>query len=426
MKTRLISVILMASICVMLACPAFADNVKLVAFTFDDGPSLTYTPELLDGLAERDVKVTFFLVGTMVSNNPEIVRREMDEGHQIESHTQSHAKLSVLSDEALISEIETVAQSLTEITGLENFMLRPPYGAVNQIVAEAANVPLIMWSVDPFDGTNSKDEEALYNNLISGVHDGAIILMHDTTAANVNAALRAIDTLRQEGYEFVTLDELFRLRGVTPENGVKYYSLLPSYEQKTYSAAQLAAHWAADYIGFVTRWGLMTGDYGNWLPDEPVSVSEAEQVIRQVFGIADSVSLCGSMDLVGDSMVSREQAYVLACYAICMTAVVEKTQGSFSIREITMIPQTSIVPAKLGKLSIMELFGKQLTHTNRGNYLGEYRDDWRISAFARRSVARLRKEGFSSENDVELFRPQDTMTRAELAELATWLANWKE
>jgi peptidoglycan/xylan/chitin deacetylase (PgdA/CDA1 family) len=199
------------------------DGVKgerLVALTFDDGPG-PHTNRLLDILAGERVKVTFFVLGSRAQYYPDIVRRAASEGHQVASHTLSHKDLTKLSVEGVNYEIVATNEVLAGILGYGPTAMRPPYGAVNDVVRGAAGVPIILWSVDPLDW-KYRDSDVVYNNVVGAVGDGSVVLMHDIHATTVGAVQRIIETLRGQGYAFVTIDEMFAARGVEGVAGSVY------------------------------------------------------------------------------------------------------------------------------------------------------------------------------------------------------------
>ena len=203
---------------------------KLVALTFDDGPHALYTARLLDGLRERRVQATFFFLGQRAEQNQELVRRAYEEGHEVGCHTWSHPDLTKLSDGAIKSQIERCRVLFDGILGTQAaYLVRPPYGNADNRVRSAVDQVMLTWSVDPLDW-KLLDEELVYQNILSGVRDGAIILCHDIHATTVPAVLRAVDELLEQGYEFVTVSELFRRRGVEPRKGKLYRSCGPGPE----------------------------------------------------------------------------------------------------------------------------------------------------------------------------------------------------
>lgn len=211
----------------MLPIQAQAASPKLIALTFDDGPSSKNTARLLDGLKARGVHCTFFMVGTMSEYNPQLVKRAWEEGHEIASHTYDHPTLTSLSDDQIRAQLAKNDGILDKAIGIDfDYMLRPPYGDQNARVLAAANVPCFYWSMDTYDW-KTQNADSVYNEFIKQARDGSIALLHDTHSTSVTAALRAIDTLKAQGYEFVTLSEMFMRRGVALQNGKMYYSCYP-------------------------------------------------------------------------------------------------------------------------------------------------------------------------------------------------------
>lgn len=197
-----------------------------VALTFDDGPKAVTTSRLLDGLEQRGVRATFFVLGDSVAGNEELLRRMAAEGHQIGMHTAHHKMLAGLNAADFSAEVDGLRVTLTELLGAENFMLRPPYGAVTAAVQNWAAAPIILWSVDPEDWSDY-DVQRITNHIVENAKDGDIILLHDIHDTSVDAALQVVDKLMAKGYTFVTVEELFALRGIEPENGKVYRKLPP-------------------------------------------------------------------------------------------------------------------------------------------------------------------------------------------------------
>ena len=232
MRKRLISWLLVLILCVSLlpGTVLAAGEKKLIAFTFDDGPS-AHTSTLLDGLKARGVVATFFMNGVNgsggVKNYKSLVARMAKEGHQLANHTYSHASFSRLSASEVQSEVSKVESLLFEAAGGSyTELVRTPGGALNQTIRNNVPAPIILWSVDTRDWEN-RNEETTYQNILRDSYDGAIVLMHDLYKTSVAAALRAVDTLQGKGYEFVTVSELMRRRGVSMVNGSVYYSAKP-------------------------------------------------------------------------------------------------------------------------------------------------------------------------------------------------------
>ena len=195
----------------------------LVALTFDDGQSSATTPTLLNILSEKNTLATFFMLGKMAENNPEIVKRAEREGHEIASHTMYHQNLIRISSSNAESDINQAKAVFRNILGHSPALTRPPYGNYNDTVGRIAGTPLIIWSVDPRDW-DTKNAPAVLNAVLNQVHDGAIILLHDIYPSTVEAVPAIIDELRNRGYEFTTISELAGIRHVSLSPGQSYYN----------------------------------------------------------------------------------------------------------------------------------------------------------------------------------------------------------
>ncbi len=178
-----------------------------VALTFDDGPNSVYTKTLLDGLKERDVKASFFLMGKNISGNEELVKRMHDEGHLIGNHTFDHVQLTRLSDAEACEQITKTSNAIYEITGEYTTFIRPPFGEWKKDLDCVVTMLPVMWTVDPVDW-NTDDSNLVVQRVESVTQDEDIILLHDNYASSVEAALRIVDDLTSQGYQFVTVDEL--------------------------------------------------------------------------------------------------------------------------------------------------------------------------------------------------------------------------
>lgn len=180
---------------------------KKIALTFDDGPDSEWTPVLLDGLREREIKASFFLIGCYAEENPEIVKRMDEEGHLIGNHTYHHVSLAESSEEAAEEEIRMTDQVIYEITGEHTGYVRPPFGAWREELEEKMEIIPVMWNIDPLDW-QSEDTGEIVQKVVTEAREGAIILLHDCYGASVVAALEITDILTEKGYEFVTVDEI--------------------------------------------------------------------------------------------------------------------------------------------------------------------------------------------------------------------------
>ena len=208
------------------SAPAQIPDGPFAALTFDDGPKAETTSVLLDGLSERGVHATFFVIGENVEGSEDLLLRMEREGHQIGLHTFHHRSLAGVNGADFYAEVDELRRTLSDLLGREHFMLRPPYGAITPSNRARAGAPIILWSVDPEDW-HDRDSDRQTAAILEHVADGSIILLHDIYGASVETALRVADALMAEGYKLVTVEELFVLRGITPENGVEYRRLPP-------------------------------------------------------------------------------------------------------------------------------------------------------------------------------------------------------
>lgn len=198
-----------------------AQEERYIALTFDDGPKQGTTDRLLDGLRERGAKATFFLIGSGIEGNEDLIRRMQAEGHQVGNHTWSHVSLKGASQETLIREVGQTQELLEKILGEGDYWLRPPYGLVTPGAEAHIDVPMVKWSVDPRDW-ESRNTPKVVQAVLSAAKPNSIVLLHDIYPSSVDAALQIVDTLQKEGYVFVTVEELLELNGVEPQLGVLY------------------------------------------------------------------------------------------------------------------------------------------------------------------------------------------------------------
>lgn len=192
------------------------EQKKLIALTFDDGPNPLTTPVLLDGLAQRNVKATFFMLGMCIEKNPDIVKRMYNEGHGIGNHSYGHKKMSVLNENGVKEQYNKPNEILNSIINTGSTLFRPPYGSFNDYIKSIVDVPIILWDIDPYDW-KYKDANIISEHIINRAEDGDIILLHDIYSTSVEAAFKVIDSLQEKGFSFVTVDELIRRNNIQPE-----------------------------------------------------------------------------------------------------------------------------------------------------------------------------------------------------------------
>lgn len=185
-----------------------------IAITFDDGPSTANTPRLLDILAKRGVKATFFLVGQCVATAPELVKREVEEGHEIANHSWSHPILAKKSDEGVRSELQKTHDAILQACGQAPTLMRPPYGALTERqrtwVNQQFGYKIILWDVDPLDWKRP-GAGVIAQRIIQETRPGSIILAHDIHAQTIDAVPQILDALLAKGFKFVTVSQLLAM-----------------------------------------------------------------------------------------------------------------------------------------------------------------------------------------------------------------------
>ena len=191
-----------------------------VALTFDDGPTRGVTDRLLDVLEREHVPATFFVVGAAARREPALLRRMDADGDEIENHSDTHPHLNaIVSDYALDQQIAGPDAAIAAATGQRTRYLRPPFGARNAAVIEAAErngKTVVLWSAMLDETSPNAPRGALEERLLRQVGDGAIVVLHDGDrgrgeggrAYEARLAPRIIAALRARGYRFVTLDRL--------------------------------------------------------------------------------------------------------------------------------------------------------------------------------------------------------------------------
>ena len=199
---------------------------KLVALTFDDGPS-QYTEQLLDALKKHNAKATFFVVGSRLGSDSStaLLKRMENAGHVVGNHSQNHKNLKYLSASSVANEMYTAAERIKSAIGHYPIVMRCPGGNYNSTVqsyAKDISVPIIQWSVDTIDW-RERNKTTILNRAKSSIKDGSIVLMHDLYPTTVNAAIELIPYLQQQGYTLVTVPELLAVKCGTVQPGKVYF-----------------------------------------------------------------------------------------------------------------------------------------------------------------------------------------------------------
>ena len=194
----------------------------LLAFTFDDGPNSETTNRLLDNLDKYNARVTFFVVGNRIHNNTDTLKRAYDMGNQIGSHSYSHRNFFKLDEAKILEEVQNTNNAIKEVIGVEPTLIRPPYGNTNSDIKNIYNMYTILWDLDTED-CKSKDADKIAEYIVNNVHDGAIILLHDIYDPSIDGTLKAMEILEQQGYGFVTIDEMAQLKNVELDKDISYH-----------------------------------------------------------------------------------------------------------------------------------------------------------------------------------------------------------
>ena len=187
-----------------------------ICLTFDAGYENGCTAQILDTLQKHNVKAAFFLVGSYLEQNPELVKRMAEEGHTVGNHTYHHRDMAAITDEAVFREELTAVEDLyRNITGEEmSKYYRPPegvYSVENLKQAQALGYRTIFWSLAYVDWNNDSQptKEEAFSKLIPRIHNGAIVLLHSTSKTNAAILDELLTKWEDLGYEFVTLDQLY-------------------------------------------------------------------------------------------------------------------------------------------------------------------------------------------------------------------------
>ncbi len=186
-----------------------------IAITFDDGPHPQNTPRLLDILAKRNVKATFYVIGRSVDLHPGVLRRTVAEGHEIGNHSHTHRLLSKLGTAEVRQEMQRCQDAIGRAAGVRPRTMRPPYGGLLQSQREMIHnefgYPTILWSVDPLDWKRP-GPSVVTSRILSGTTAGGIVLAHDLHSQTVDAMPATLDGLLKRGFKFVTVSQLIAMK----------------------------------------------------------------------------------------------------------------------------------------------------------------------------------------------------------------------
>lgn len=195
----------------------------MLCLTFDDGPKAASTNRILDVLEEYDSRATFFVVGDRIEKYHECIERAHALGCEIGNHTYDHKyRLTELNEDDLFEELDLTDELLLHYTGEIAPFVRPPWGTYDERVLSLVDRPLIRWSIDTQDW-KTKDRDSIISEVIGKVKDGDIVLMHDIHDATADAIEYLVPALVEEGYQLVTVSEMFSAKGLELTGGFAYY-----------------------------------------------------------------------------------------------------------------------------------------------------------------------------------------------------------
>jgi peptidoglycan/xylan/chitin deacetylase (PgdA/CDA1 family) len=201
------------------------EKKKVVALSYDDGPSKTITPQILQLLKDNDCHATFFVLGCNAKRCPGIVLDAYLDGNEIANHGYSHAQFSKLSKEGVNNELNKTAAIICYITNEAPTFVRTPYGENSKKVTSKIDHPIALWSIDSNDWRKNYSVNKVVNNIVSNLKDGSIILLHDTTNKTLQISKILIPKIKAAGYDIVSISDMFKQANIDLENGKVYYKM---------------------------------------------------------------------------------------------------------------------------------------------------------------------------------------------------------
>ncbi|WP_291530731.1 polysaccharide deacetylase family protein [Bacteroides sp. UBA939] len=216
--------LLMPVLFVLTACTQNTTSPKLIALTFDDGPNTTTTVHVLEKLKKHVIPASFFVIGNNIDEeSAKVLKQAFDRGCDIQNHSRTHSNMPDLSADEIKEEIKYTSAKIREVTGVEPLFFRPPYISVSPLMHEVIDLTFIN-GAGCFDWDPGVATEARAAMVLKDAADGGIILMHDMQGnqQTVDALDIIIPELKKQGFEFVTVTELFKRRGINPQKRTMY------------------------------------------------------------------------------------------------------------------------------------------------------------------------------------------------------------
>ncbi len=194
---------------IAVSTPVDCSRVACMALTFDDGPSPTVTPQILDILDRHNAKATFFMIGWRIAGNEALVQRIHASGHEIGNHTWSHRDLSSLTPQEVEDDVAQAQNAITAAGVPAPRLFRAPYGAVDPMVRSHIPMTVVSWNIDPEDWHQKKPQKII-DHVLTYAKPGAIVDLHDIHQPTADA-LDAMLTGLEQNYRLVTVSELLGL-----------------------------------------------------------------------------------------------------------------------------------------------------------------------------------------------------------------------
>lgn len=188
------------------------EGSKFVALTFDDGPGYESTQRILDVLSKYNAKATWFVLGSKVDANPDMLKKIDVAGHEVANHSYNHPNLVNLDLNTALQNINSASSSIKNVIGKSPAYLRPPYGSYNDAIVNNMNMKIALWSVDSLDW-KYRNGQAAYEHVMSTLTNNPVVLFHDIYDTSADAVELLVPRLVAEGYTFITYNEMMSITG---------------------------------------------------------------------------------------------------------------------------------------------------------------------------------------------------------------------